>query len=350
MRNFRYAIFTVFVSLALSFTAFSQETQVRVVDEVVAQVNEGVITLSRIKRESKMAVDSLVQEGKTPADAQKVVDEKQGELIANLINEELLVQKAKEIGLDNEIEASLNQRFAEIMKEYKLKTVEALYAEMEKSGTDPRDIRETWKKQAIRERVIQREVQSKVYWGFNGKELKDYFEKNKGKFLKQETVSFSELFLGFAGRDEAAVREKAKLLHTQLKGGADWAKTVKDNADPGVISRGAGSMEKLLVSELVEKIANPLKNVKIGEITVPIDLDTLGIAILRVDAREAASSESAFEESAVRLAMMAERAPAEQKKFMAKLRDESYIKISDTYRPIVSPILFADERKEKAAN
>jgi hypothetical protein len=57
-----------------------------------------------------------------------------------------------------------------------------------------------------------------------------------------------------------------------------------------------------------------------------------------------------FDEGAVRLAMMNEKVGAEQKKFMAQLREEAYIKISDTYRPIVSPILFADERTAKPGN
>ncbi len=71
---------------------------------------------------------------------------------------------------------------------------------------------------------------------------------------------------------------------------------------------------------------------------------------IRRHAREAASSESVFDENAVRLAITQERAPLEHKKFMSKLRDDSYIKISEAYRPVVSPILFADERKEKTNN
>ena len=64
--------------------------------------------------------------------------------------------------------------------------------------------------------------------------------------------------------------------------------------------------------------------------------------------RPLASSESVFDENAVRIAMMGEKYPTETKKYLAKLRDDSYIKISDTYRPLVSPILFAEERKEAA--
>jgi peptidyl-prolyl cis-trans isomerase SurA len=334
----------------LSVPLFAQETQVKVVDEVVAQVNDGVITLSRIKREMKDAVDSFVQQGKTREEAQKSVDEKQGELIANIINEELLIQRAKELGLEKEIEQALNQRFVDIMKDYNLKTVEALYAEMEKTGVNPKEIRENWRKQVTRDLVIQREVQGKIYWSLSSKELKDYYEKNKARFSKPETVSFSELFLGFAGRNEADVRAKAKQLVTQLRGGADFDKLVKENSDTPVVTNGSGKAENLKVSELVDVLSKPLKDVKVGGFTEPFDASELGVVILRVDKREKASSESIFDENAVRMAILNERFPAEQSKFMAKVREDSYIKISEAYRPIVSPILFAEERKQKTAN
>ena len=350
MRLIGRIAFTALFTTAFGLTAFAQETQTRVVDEVVAQVNDGVITLSRIKREIKEIVDSEVQQGKKREDAQKMMDEKQGELIANLINEELLIQKAKEMGLDNEIEAYLNQRLTDIMKQYNMKTVEALYTEMEKQGVDPQELKDTWRKQATREKVLQRELQQKIYFGFSGKELKDYYEQHKDKFTQPETVSISELFLAFAGRDEAAVREKAKQLFAQLKAGGDWAKIVKENGDQGAITQGTGKAEKLKVGELVEAISKPIKGVKAGDITDPFELDQLGIAILRVDEREQASSQSVFDENAARMAMMTERMPSEQQKFFSKLRADAYIKISETYRPIVSPILFADERKDKTKN
>lgn len=350
MKYIRYIFFTIFAVAAFCMNGLAQETQIKVVDEVVAQVNEGVITLSRIKRELKSAVDTLVQEGKTPEQAQKLVDERQGELIANLINEELLIQRAKESGLEGDIEASINQRFAEIMKQNNIKTIEALYAEMEKTGVNPQEIKELWRKQAIRERVLYREVSLKVYWAFSGKEIKDYYERNKDKFKRPETITFSKLFLAFAGRDPAAVREKAAALHTQIKAGGDFSKIVKENGDAGFGSQTPGGVEKLTVAELSDSIAGPLKGVKIGEFTAPIEFPNLGMAILRVDEREAAGTEGVFDDDAVRRAMLVEREPAEKKKYMAKLRDESYIKISDTFRPIVSPILFADERKEKGTN
>jgi hypothetical protein len=330
----------------ISLPASAQETQERVVDEVIAQVNEGVITLSRVKREIKSIVDAEVQQGKNREAIEKMVDEKRGELIANLINEELLMQRAKELRLEQEIDSSINQRFVQIMKEHGLKTLDALYAEMERTGVDPQEIREIWRKQATRDLVLQKEVQARVYWDTGPKELKEYYEKNRAKFTKPETVSVSEIFLGFAGRDENTVRDKAKQIIKDLQGGASFEEIAAEN-DPGVLTDGKGKAEKLKVGELSERLRAVLKDVKVGGLTAPYEADELGIVILRVDAREQASSESVFDESAVRLAILSEKAPAAQKDYMAGLRKDSYIKINDAYRPLVSPILFADERKGK---
>lgn len=351
MKNF--AIFSVLLlTFVLVMPASAQEAEERVIDEVVAQVNEGVITLSRVKREQKQIVDVEVSQGKKREDAQKLVDEKQGELIASLINEELLVQKAKELGLDSEIENAINQRFVEIMKENNVRTIEALYEEMRKQNIDPQDIREMWRKQIVRERVIQREVQAAEYWRPNATELKAYFEKNKAKFTKPETVSFTELFLGYAGRpDEASVLAKAKELVAEIRKGGNFDEIAKANADKPIVAPDTnGKTEKTNADSLNDVIKSPLKATKIGDVTEPIVVKDLGVLILRVDSREAASSESFFDENAVRSAMLQENFPAAQKKFFISLREDAYIKISDTYRPIVAPILFAEERKDKVVS
>lgn len=348
MKFINSAIFSIAITLVLSFSAFAQETQVSVVDEVVAQVNDGVITLSRVKREMKSIVDSYVAEGKPREEAEKLVEEKKGELIAGLINEELLMQKAKEAGLEKDIEGNLNQRFLEIMKQQNIKTLEALYQAMEAQNINPQEIREMWRKQATREAVIQREVTSKIYWALSSKELKDYYEKHKDKFTKPETVTISNIFLSYAGRNETAVREKAKQLVAQIRGGADFQKLAIENSDNQTTAETKGST--INVKELDEKFAVAIKNLKAGEVSEPVELDQVGVQILRVDARSAASNESFFDESAVRYAITMERAPAEQKKFMSGLRQDSYIKINDEYRPIVSPILFADERRAEKSD
>jgi parvulin-like peptidyl-prolyl isomerase len=338
MKRTSSAIFLIAILFLMGISASAQESEVKVVDEVVAQVNEGVLTLSRIRREMKTIVDTYVTEGKSREEAQKIVNDKQPELIANLINEELIMQKAKELGLEAEIEASINQRFLEIMKQQNIKNLDTLYAEMEQGGVNPDEVRETWRKQAAREAVLRKEVHSKVYWDATTKELTDYYEKHKDKFTKPETITISEIFLAFAGKTETAVRQKAADLTAQIKAGADFAKLAAENSDR------KSPPQTVNISELDEKYAKVLKDIKTGGISDPIEVDQVGINILRVDERSQASSESKFNEGQVRLALMQERAPDALKKFMSTLREDSYIKLSDSYRPLVAPILFAEER------
>ena len=345
MRYINSAIFIIAILVFSNLAAFAQETETKVVDQVVAQVNEGVITLSQVKREMKDATDSLVTEGKkTPEAAKAEVESRQGELIANIINEEILLQKGKDLGVNSAVEAQINQRFLQIMKEQNIKTLDALKTEMRKAGIDPDELRESWRKQITRDYVLQREVDSKIYFGLSTREIKDYYEKNKPKFAKPETVTLSEIFLSFAGRDENAVLEKAKQIVAKLRGGADFATLALENSERPNVKETKGKLQTFKMTELNETFAAPIKGTKIGGVTDPIRMDE-GVEILRVDARQAASSESVFDDDEVRRAITFERMPAERKKFMATLRKDSYIKIAESYKPIVSPVLFEDERK-----
>lgn len=349
MKYINSAIFLIAMLFLANFSASAQETEAVVVDEVVAQVNDGVITLSRIKREVQNAVDGLVQEGKTGEEARNLVESKKAELIANMINEELLIQKAKELNINTEVDARINQRFLEIMKQQNIKTLDELYKAMEAQGLDPQEVRENWRNQAMREMVFEQEVDGKIYWGLSAKEIKDYYEKNKAKFTKPETVSISEIFLSFAGRDENALREKAKQLVAKIRGGADFAKLAVENSDRPDVAQTKGKVGSVKVSELDPKFAGPLKNVKVGGVADPIEM-VEGIEILRVDERTNASSESFFDERAVRTAIAMERIPDERKKFMSNLRKEAYIKINETYRPMIAPVLFANEKPTEKAS
>ena len=349
MRYINSAIFLIAVLFLTNLSVFAQETEMKVVDEVVAQVNDGVITLSRVKREINGVIDSLVQEGKTREQATAEVEGKKAELIASLINEELLLQKGKELGVESEVESQINQRFREIMQQQNIKTLDALYKEMEKTGVDPQEIRDLWRKQFTKDMVLQREVDSKVYYGLGTKEIKSYFEANKAKFTKPETVTISEIFLSFAGRDENAVREKAKQIVAQARSGADFGKLAVENSDRSDVATTKGKAGTVNVKELDEKFKKPLEGAKVGDVTEPIEL-VEGIEILRVDERSKASSESFFDEAEVRKTLTYERLPEERKKYLATLRGESYIKLNDTYRPMVAPVLFADERKAEVKN
>lgn len=341
------AIFLVAVLIFSAFPAFAQENEAVVIDEVVAQVNDGVITLSRIKRELKNAIDAIAAEGKkTKEEAKAEVESKQGELIANLINEELLIQKAKEVGADSDVDAAINQRFVSIMKEQGIKSLDKLYEAMAEQNVNAEELRANWRRDIIKENVLREEVTAKIYRNLSSKEIKDFFAANKEKFIKPETVTLSEIFLSFAGRDNDAVREKAKLLAAQAKKGDDFIKLALENSERPNVKETKGKIGSFAVKELNDKIVNPLRGVKQGGTTEPIEIEE-GMMVLHVDERTAQSSEGVFDEEEVRRQLTFSKAPEAQKKYMIELRREAYIKVNENYRAIVNPILFEEERMTK---
>src|SRR6267378_4033801 len=202
--------------------ARAQEGEPVVVDEVIAQVNDGVVTLSQLKREMKERVETLKQNGMTEQQANVEVEKHRAELIATLVNEQLLLQKGKELDLTEKVEAEVNKRMLEVAKQNGITSIEKLDDEMRKAGLDPVGIRQTMRIEIMKQAVLEGEVDSKLFYGLSLDELHKYFDTHRDKFLKPESVELSEIFLGLAGKQEPDVKARATQLVAQLRGGADF--------------------------------------------------------------------------------------------------------------------------------
>jgi len=329
--------------LVFSGSVFAQEGEMQVVDEVIAQVNDEVITLSMLKRESEARIEALKQSGMTEQQAREEVSKKQAELIATLINEKLLLQKGKELELAGEIEAEVNRRMLSIAQEQGINSIEKLYQAMRDSKLDPDEVRRTMRAEMMKQAVLQSEVDRRVYLGFSSDEIKKYFDANPDKFRKPESVKLSELYLVTTGKDEAAVKARALELIAQVRAGADFAALAAANSEREKNGQRTAPQDKGYVGEfdvpqLREDLVAAIKNVAAGGVTEPIRTPE-GWQILRIDARTPAGNTPAFNDNRVREAMLMERQPKEREIYLTNLRNEAFIKVTDTYRASVEPLL-----------
>lgn len=340
------AIASIFVFAILALvpaSTFAQEGELQVVDEVIAQINDDVITLSMLKRESKERADSLRQAGMSEQEATAEVSKRQAELIATLVNEALLLQKGKELELSSDVEAEVNRRMLDVAKEQGITTIEKLEAAMRESGVDPVATRQTLRVELMKQSVVQQEVDRKLFFGWTSDELKKYFQEHQDKFRKPENVTISEIFLSSAGKNEAEVKARALELVRQLRAGADFAKVAAANSEReanGVRTapQNGGKVGAFEVPNLREDIANSVKNVQVGGVGEPLRTND-GYQIFRVDERTPGSTTATFNENQVREAMTIERGAKAREDYLQSLRDEAYIKISDSYRAAVAPLL-----------
>jgi peptidyl-prolyl cis-trans isomerase SurA len=337
------SVFVFAIGALIPTPTFAQEGELQVVDEVIAQINDDVITLSMLKRESKERIDSLKQSGMSEQEATAEVSKRQAELIATLVNEALLLQKGKELEFSNEVEAEVNRRMLEVAKDQGITTIEKLDAAMRASGVDPVATRQTLRTEIMKQMVIQQEVDRKLFLGPTVDELKKYFQEHQAKFLKPESVTISEIFLSFAGKNEAEVKARALELVAQLRAGADFKKVAAANSEREVngvrtAAENGGTVGAFEMPNLRQDIADSVKNVKVGGVSEPLRSND-GYQILRVDERTPASTVASFNENQVREAITIERSPTSREEYLQTLRNEAYIKISDNYRAAVAPIL-----------
>ena len=337
-------LFALALILSRPVSTRAQEGEATVIDEVVAQVNDDVITLSMLKREIRERVEVLINEKKlTEQQATEEVMKHQAELIATLINERLLLQKGKELDLASQIEAEVNSRMLDIAREQGINSIAKLEDAMRQSKIDPVTVKETMRTEMMKQAVMQQEVDRPLYLGFKTEEVKAYFEAHKELFRKPESIGLSEIYLSNTDKDDAAVKARAVELVAQLRAGADFKAVASANSErekngKRTAPEDGGKVGTFEVPNLREDLANSLKNVKVGGITDPIKTDT-GYQILRVDERTPAGNTPEFNDNFARQAMLMERQAKEREAYLNNLRNEAYIKVTDVYRAGVEPLL-----------
>jgi peptidyl-prolyl cis-trans isomerase SurA len=319
--------------------AQAQEGEPVVVDEVIAQVNDGVVTLSQLKREMKERVETLKQNGMTEQQANAEVEKRKAELIATLVNEQLLLQKGKELDMTDRVEAEVNKRMLDVGKENGITSIEKLDEAMRQAKLDPAAIRATMRIEIMKQAVLESEVDSKLFFSYSQDELQKYFEAHRTIFLKPESIELSEIFLGLAGKQEPDVKAQAAKLVAQLRAGADFCTLAATYTErPATGGQKPCKVGLFQVPDLRPDIAGAVKNVNPGGVSEPLKTDE-GYQILRVDSRTAGSNTPTFNENNVREAITRERSPKAREDYLQDLRNDGYVKIAEGYRADVEPLL-----------
>ena len=316
-----------------------------VLDEPVAQVDNYVIMLSQLKRENNEFRETLTkQRGMTPEQADAELQKRQPEIILNLINEALLVQKGKDTPrLPEEVEAEVNREVLRVARSSNIPTIEELEEAMRREGMLLSDVKDTLRRQFMRQAVLRNEVDAKVYYGLTEKELQDYYNTHRDRFV---SITISEIFLSLAGRSEEEVRAKAADLARRARAGTSFEELVEKNSEhepskktKGVLADPDGKTRWFLVSELSQEVAAAVKNLKAGGVSDPVKTDE-GYMILRVNERD-----DSFKENFVRGALTQERAEKERDKYLRTLRNEAYIKPAEAFKEAIQPILDKDRQQ-----
>ena len=229
----------------------------QVVEEVVARVNNEVITRGDLDSARKSLEEDAHQDCPTCTEAQirREVEAGQKDLLRDLIDNSLMVQRGKDVGIN--VDADLVKRLDEIRQQNKIDSMEELEKQVTASGVDFEDFKNNIRNQLITQEVIRREVGSRLI--LDHADVLKYYEEHKQEFVRPEQVVVREIFVSTENKPESdipALRKKADGLLDRVKRGEDFGELAKRFSDGSTAKQGGdlGTFERGQMAKDLEEI------------------------------------------------------------------------------------------------
>jgi peptidyl-prolyl cis-trans isomerase SurA len=320
------------VSLFLAAGTLSAQTKSVIVEEIVARVNNDVITREDLEH-ARQSLNSEVQDecqNCTPDQVRDQTAAKEKNLLRDLIDQSLLVQRAKDDDIN--VDAEVIKRLDAIRINAKLPDMETLEKEVTKSGQDFEDFKGQIKNQLLTQEVIRKEVGSRII--ISHEDVVKYYDAHKQEFVRPETVVLREIFVSTEGKPEADIptlRKKAENLRDRvLKNGDDFGELAKRFSDSSTAQQ-SGELGAFERSKLDPNISEKVFALNRGQMTEVIETKT-GFEILQVRERyqEGEQPLDKVDPEITNKLYEAKMDPG-MRDYLKTLREDSYLQIKPGY-------------------
>ncbi|HVW77076.1 MAG TPA: peptidylprolyl isomerase [Alloacidobacterium sp.] len=297
-----------------------------VVEEIVARINDQIISKSDYQRADQELAAQAQQQGWS----QQQLFEARHDLLRDLIDQQLLLSKGKELGISGEAETI--KRLDEIRKQNHLESMDDLQKAAEAQGVSFEDFKQHIKDGIISSSVIRDEVGRHL--NLSQSDVQKYYDAHKSDFDSPESVKLSEILIPTANPDDAAqvaaAQKKADDLSAQLKSGTDFAALAKAQSGGPTAAQG-GELGEFKRGQLAKVLEDQTFNLKPGEYTQPIRTKQ-GFVILKVDGHTPGGVQPLKDvESQVEDALYSQKMAPALRQYLTKLREDSYVEVKEGY-------------------
>ncbi len=299
-----------------------------IVEEIVARVNNEVITRSDYQKGRDSLLNELRQQ--FGSDADKEFKARQKDLLRDLIDQQLLLDKGKELGITADTE--LIKKLDEIRKQNNLGSMEDLEKAAEQQGVNFEDFKQQIRNNIITQQVIGQEVGRKIL--VSKEEEQKYYEEHKQEMARPERIQLSEIMVAVpqdaAPEQIAAAETKADNLLKEIRGGADFAAVAKRSSEGPSAPQG-GDLGFFKRGTLAKELEDRTFGMKAGEVSDVIRTKQ-GFVILKVTQHEEAGVPS-FKDAEPRIqdALYYQKMQPALRAYLTKLREEAFIDIKQGY-------------------
>ena len=340
----------------IGVTFLSTLAATQVVEEIITRVNNQIITRSEFLRSKDQLKEEVKQQD--AANADKVYGQREKDILRDLIDQQLLLEKGKDLGITGDTE--LVKRLDQMRKEMKLETMEDLEKAAAGQGLSYEDFKQNLRNQIITQKVIGEEVGSHL--ATTKEEQQKFYDEHKSEMEQPEAIQLSEILVAPAkppaaenkptadkatadnagsasapapvaaagNYDEAAAlaaaQAKANDVLEQIRKGASFEDIAKKYSDGPSAAQG-GDLGLFKRGALAKELEDKTFAMKAGDISDVIRTKQ-GYVILKVNQHQAAGIPD-MKDVLPRLqdALYYQKLQPALRVYLTKLREEAYIDI-----------------------
>jgi peptidyl-prolyl cis-trans isomerase SurA len=306
-----------------------------VVEEIIARVNDSIITRSDFNKSKEQLANEIKQQN--VADTDPRAKEKEKDVLRDLIDQQLLLDKGKELGITGDTE--LVKRLDELRKQMNLESMDDLEKEAEKQGVSFEDFKQGLRNNIITQEVISHEVGPKIQ--ISPQEIQQFYDAHKAEFTQPESIDLSEILVSTGASEVnvdpnaappedpakvAAAEEKAKQLLASIKAGAKFDEVAKKSSDGPTAAQG-GELGTFKRGSMAQELEDLTFKMKPGDVSDVIRTKQ-GFVILKVNAHtQAGLAPLKKVENRIQEAIYYDKLQPALRTYLTKLREDAYIDI-----------------------
>jgi len=261
------------MTLLLVVTLFLLNAEAEVIDRVVAEVNDDVITLSEVEEEGQSMYQRIVQEA-PPEERMDILAQAHREVLDGIIDKTLIAQAAAKQGItvsDEEVDGTIEQ----IITSNNVSREDFL-SQLLESGIDEKLYRDNLKSQIYQNKLVTREVRSKIV--ITEDMILDFYDTEYTSQVSEGNFYLLQIGTGWqrAGGqeqsaekilvDKAEARKKVERIHKLARSGQDFRDLARRYSDLPSAQEG-GDIGVFAEDEMAAYMKDAVTSLRAGEVS-----------------------------------------------------------------------------------
>ena len=291
----------------------------KIVERIIARVNNEIVTQRQFDRDRQQLRARLAGDY-SGVELEVQVREQSKNLLRDMIDQDLMVQKAKD--LDVNVETDVVKQLDEMRKKYNLASLEDFEKEAEKQGISWEDFKDNIRRDLLMREVIGREVGSRII--VSHEDARKYFNEHKQEFASPEGAHLAEILISPDKHTPQEVEQRTKEALAELKAGQRFLEVAKRYSDDPNSSEG-GDVGFFKTGTLAPEIEEAIKKLDTGDTSDSFRTKHGPMIVKVLERRKAGVPNFEDVEQQVMNRIYDQKIQSSLRQYLAKLRKESYI-------------------------